>query len=301
MRKLLITGGTGQVGIELMRCPWPQDSSVFAPGRQELSLDDPQSIQAMIGRKRWDCVINSAAYTAVDAAEDDAGTAFIANCQGAAWLAEATATAGIPLIHLSTDYVFRGDGAQPYAEGDPTCPVSVYGASKAAGELAVRTINPRSVVLRTAWVLSAHRSNFLKTMLKLAASRDSLGVVADQTGCPTAAADIAEAVMTIALRLIDDPAAPTGIYHFVNAGEATWNELAHEIFRLSRNHGGPTAEVNAITSAQFPTRARRPANSRLATAKLSRDFGIWPRDWRTAIADIIAELAEGNRLEEPAQ
>lgn len=230
MRRLLITGGTGQIGTELLRRAWPDDVQVIAPRRGEIELGNKESIEAVVGREPWDCIINSAAYTAVDAAEDDPGSAFIANCQGPAWLAVAAARAHIPIIQISTDYVFRGDGTEPYAEDDPIGPVSVYGASKAAGELAVRTINPRSVVLRTAWVLSAHRSNFLKTMLKLAATRDSLGVVADQRGCPTAAADIADAVMTIALRLMEDSAAPVGTYHFVNSGEATWHELALEIF-----------------------------------------------------------------------
>jgi dTDP-4-dehydrorhamnose reductase len=301
MRKVLITGGTGQLGIELLRQAWPDDVEVIAPGRDEMDLHRQQSIGALIGGGPWSCVINSAAFTAVDAAEEDPGNAFMANCQGPAWLAEATAKADIPLIHVSTDYVFRGDGIQPYAEDDPVDPVSVYGASKAAGELAVRTINPRSVVLRTAWVLSAHRSNFLKTMLRVAASRDSLGVVADQRGCPTAAPDLAEALMTIALRLMEDSAAPTGTYHFVNSGDATWHELALEIFRLSGNHGGPTAEVRPITTAEFPTKARRPANSQLTTTKIGRDFGVRPRDWRSAVADIITELNRDNSLKESTQ
>lgn len=301
MRRLLITGGTGQLGIELLRATWPSDVEVIAPGRDEIDLGSRQSIQNLIDGQAWDCVINSAAYTAVDAAEDDPGNAFIANCQGPAWLAEATARARIPLVQVSTDYVFRGDGTQPYAEDDPVGPVGVYGASKAAGELAVRTINPRSVVLRTAWVLSAHRSNFLKTMLRLAVSRDSLGVVADQHGCPTAAVDIAEALMTIALRLMDDSSAPIGTYHFVNSGEATWHELALEIFRLSGQYGGPTAEVKPITTADFPTKAKRPANSRLSTAKIGQDFGIVPRDWRSAVADIVAELDRSNSLRESLQ
>lgn len=301
MRKILITGGTGQLGIELLRRPWPQDVQVIAPGRDEIDFGNQRAIELLIDRERWDCVINSAAYTAVDAAEDEPGNAFVANCQGPAWLAEATARAQIPLIQVSTDYVFGGDASEPYSEDHPIGPVSVYGASKAAGELAVRTINPRSVVLRTAWVLSAHRSNFLKTMLKLAAGRDSLGIVADQRGCPTAAADIADALMTIALRLMEDPAAPTGTLHFVNAGEATWHELAQEIFRLSATLGGPTAEVRPITTAEFPTKAKRPANSRLATAKIGKDFGITPRDWQPAVAEIIAELDRCNLLKDSTQ
>lgn len=298
MRKILITGGKGQLGIELLRLSWPADVELYAPSREELDLASAQSIAAVVGSEPWACVINAGAYTAVDAAESDAGNAFLANCQGPAFLAEATAKAGIPLIHVSTDYVFSGDAHRPYREDDPICPVSVYGASKAAGELAVRAINPRSVVLRTAWVLSAHRSNFLKTMLRLAATRPSLRVVADQLGCPTAAADIAAAIAAIAIRLVEDEGVPVGTYHFVNSGEASWNELAIEIFRQSGERGGPVADVEPIATSEYPTAASRPANSRLATGKIQSDFGISPRDWRAAVADIIAELDRNGTLKE---
>ena len=298
MRRILITGGTGQLGIELLRQSWPSDIEVHAPPREEIDLADPQSIETMVGREAWACVINTAAYTAVDAAESDAGSAFLANCQGPAWLAQATAHAGIPLIHVSTDYVFGGDASEPYREDDPISPVGVYGASKAAGEIAVRTINPRSVIVRTAWVLSAHRSNFLKTMLRLAADRPALRVVSDQRGCPTSAADIAAALVTIACRHMEDVGAPAGTYHFVNSGEASWHELAVEIFKLSAARGGPTAEVEPIAARDYPTAARRPANSRLATAKIARDFGISPRDWHAAIADIVAELDQNGTFKE---
>ena len=298
MKRILITGGTGQVGIELVRQPWRSDIEIWAPGRAELDLANPDAIRAAIADKRPACVINAAAYTAVDAAENDAANAFLANCQGPAWLAEETAKTATPLIHVSTDYVFRGDSSGTHGEDDPVDPVGVYGASKAAGEFAVRSINARSVIVRTAWVLSAHRSNFLKTMLRLAADRPTLRVVADQIGCPTSAADLASALSTIALRHIDDESAPTGTYHFVNAGEASWHDLAAEIFRLSRSVGGPSADVEPIASSEFPTRARRPANSRLASDKISRDFGIHPRKWRAAVADIIAELDRTGMLKE---
>ena len=301
MRKVLITGGTGQVGIELRRQAWPADVELQTPSRDELDLGEANSIREMIGRERWSCVISSAAYTAVDAAEDDVGQAFQANCQGPAWLAEATGKAGIPLIHLSTDYVFSGDAREPYSEDDKVCPIGAYGASKAAGELAVSCANPRSVIVRTAWVLSPHRSNFLKTMLRLAKERSTLWVVADQRGCPTSAGDIARAVMTVALRHMEDPAAPTGTYHFASSGDASWHELASEILRMSALAGGPSADVQPIGSAEFPTRARRPANSQLATRKITRDFGIDPRDWRTAVADIIAELGRMEHWKEVVQ
>ena len=301
MRSILVTGGTGQLGIELQRQQWPDGVRVHAPTRDELDLGRPDSIRAILAGGAWDCVINPAAYTSVDAAEDEPGDAFLANCQGPAWLAEATAKRGIPLIHVSTDYVFAGDSDRPYTEDDPIGPAGVYGASKAAGELAVRSANPRCVIVRTAWVLSAHRSNFLKTMLRLAAGRDSLSVVADQHGCPTSASDIAATLAAIAGRLMGDTDAPTGIYHFVNSGEASWHELAIEILRLSAERGGPTAEVRAIGTDQFPTKARRPANSRLSIAKIERDFGIRARGWREAVADIMSDLDQTNALREAKQ
>jgi dTDP-4-dehydrorhamnose reductase len=289
-RHILITGGAGQVGLELQAHAWPEDVVVHAPGRDDLDLADPASVRAAFAVRPYSAVINSAAWTAVDKAEDAVADAFLANAQGPAVLAEVTRQAGVPLVQVSTDYVFDGSADRPYVESDPVGPLGVYGASKLAGELAVRSGNPRSAVLRTAWVLSVHRANFLKTMLRLAESRDRLGVVGDQIGCPTSARDIARALAVITLRLMDDPDAPTGVYHFVNAGETSWAGLAREIFALSRAAGGPSAEVDAITTDQYPTPAKRPANSRLETTKLSRDFGIQPRDWRAAVAEIVAEL-----------
>jgi dTDP-4-dehydrorhamnose reductase len=297
MRNLLITGGTGQLGIELIRHSWPKDVRVHAPSRAELDLGRPDSIRDILGSARWDCVINAAAYTAVDLAEDDAGNAFLANCQGPAWLAEATAKCGIPIIHVSTDYVFAGDSLRPYSEEDPICPINIYGASKAAGEIAVRSNNPRSVIVRTAWVLSPHRSNFLKTMLRLAAERDRLRVVADQRGCPTSATDLAGALAIVAKQAIEDPAS-SGTYHFCNAGDASWHELALEILGQSASLGGPFADVDPINTSDFPTRAKRPANSQLVTGKISRNFGINPRNWRLAVADIMAELGGTSALKE---
>lgn len=297
MRNLLITGGTGQLGIDLVRHSWPEDVRVHAPSRAELDLGRPDSIRDVLGSNRWDCVINAAAYTAVDVAEDDAGNAFLANCQGPAWLAEATFKCGIPIIHVSTDYVFAGDSIHPYSEEDPLCPINIYGASKAAGEFAVRSINPRSVIVRTAWVLSPHRSNFLKTMLRLAAERDRLRVVADQRGCPTSAADLAGALAIVAEQAIENPAS-SGTYHFCNAGDASWYELASEILRQSASLGGPFADVDPINTSDFPTRAKRPANSQLATDKIGRTFGINPRNWRLAVTDIMAELGGTSALKE---
>ncbi|MFG1230461.1 dTDP-4-dehydrorhamnose reductase [Xanthobacter wiegelii] len=290
-REILVTGGAGQVGLELQAIAWPSDIRIHAPARDELDITDPASVAAVFAAHSYAAVINPAAYTAVDKAEGDVGTAFAVNAYGPALLAQATRTAGIPLVHVSTDYVFDGTADRPYVETDPIGPLGVYGASKLAGELAVRSGNPRSVVMRTAWVLSRHRANFLKTMLRLAETRPQLRVVGDQFGCPTSAAEIAEALATITLRMIDDAAAPTGIYHFVGGGETNWAGLAREIFAQSAGIGGVSASVESITTAEYPTPAHRPANSRLSTAKLGRDYGIVPRPWQEGVATIVRQLS----------
>jgi dTDP-4-dehydrorhamnose reductase len=287
---ILITGGAGQVGLELQAADWPDHVMIHAPARAEMDLGDIASVKAAFARIPFAAVINSGAYTAVDKAESEIAAAFAANAMGPAILAEATREASVPLIQVSTDYVFDGSKDGLYDEDDPVDPLGVYGASKLAGELAILSGNPRSVVLRTAWVLSVHRSNFLKTMLRLAADRPALRVVDDQHGCPTSARDIAGALKTITMKMITDVDAPTGVYHFVNAGETHWAGLAREIFRLSAEVGGPSATVDGIPSADYPTPARRPSNSRLSTGKLARDYAIKPRPWQAAVAEIIAEL-----------
>jgi dTDP-4-dehydrorhamnose reductase len=291
-RAILLTGGGGQVGTEFQRLA-PEGFEIVAPGRDQLDLADPDSIAAFVASRPWACVINSGAYTAVDKAQSDPVTAWKVNALGPAAFAWATAQAGAPLIQLSTDYVFDGDKATPYLEDDPVGPVSVYGASKEAGEQAVRAGNPRHVILRTAWVVSPHGANFIKTMLWLAETRDRLTVVDDQRGCPTSAADIARALAVIATRLADDAKAPTGTYHFVNSGEATWCGLAREIFSLAQAKGRAVPTVEAIPTSAYPTPARRPENSRLDTAKLTRDFGVEPRPWRTAVSEVVETLLAG--------
>ncbi len=264
------------------------------PGRAELDLADPSSIRAVFAQRSFDAVINAGAYTAVDRAEGEVAAAFAANAVGPATLADLTRAMDVPLIHVSTDYVFNGGAEHPYREDDPVGPLNVYGASKLAGELAVRAGNRRSVVLRTAWVLSAHGSNFLKTMLRLGSERSRLRVVEDQLGCPTSARDIAETLRTITLQMMAAPDAASGIYHFVNAGETNWAGLAREIFALNAQAGGSSVAVEGISTADYPTQARRPANSRLSTAKLTRDYGIQPRAWQTALGEIMDELKQGH-------
>ncbi len=291
MREILVLGGSGQVGTALARLPLPEGVALVAPPRSTCDLVDPASVVATVAARPWAAVINTAAYTAVDRAETEIAAAWTLNALGPAVLAEATARAGIPLVHVSTDYVFSGALDRPYREDDPIGPVGVYGGSKEGGEQAVRTANPRHAILRTAWVVSPHRANFLKTMLRLAAERDELRVVADQRGCPTSAGDLAEALLAVALRLADDPAAPTGTFHAVNAGETTWADFASAIMAASAARGGPSARIVPITTADYPTPARRPANSRLATDRLAEAFDIRLRPWQEATEAIVADLS----------
>lgn len=287
---ILVAGGTGQVGLELQRQPWPEGITLLAPDRAALDLGRQDSIAAWFADRQVDCIINAAAYTAVDLAESNAGAAFATNAEAPARLADEARARGIPLLHVSTDYVFNGRLGRPYREDDPADPLGVYGASKLAGELAVRAGAPRHVILRTAWVISAHRHNFLKTVLRLAMEQPELRVVADQHGCPTGARDIAAALRIIALVHLADPAASCGTYHFVNAGSTTWHGLAQAILAAHVECGGKQVPVVPIAVAGFPTKARRPANSRLDSMKIGRDFGITPRPWHEVVTEIVSEL-----------
>lgn len=291
---VLLTGGSGQVGTEVIARA-PAGVNIVAPGRDRLDMSDPDALVAMVASHPWAAVINCAAHTAVDRAESEILAAWKINALAPAALAQATAQAGIPLIQVSTDYVFDGSKAGYYLESDPVAPVSVYGASKEAGEQAVRTGNPRHVILRTAWVVSPHGANFIKTMLRLAETRPELRVVDDQRGCPTSATDIAQALLIITRRLVSDPQAPAGTYHFVNGGEATWCGFARTVFEIAIAHGRPAPSVEGITTADYPTPARRPANSRLDVAKLAQDYAISPRPWREAVDEIVAALLAGQK------
>lgn len=291
-RRILVTGGTGQVGTELLRCRWSSDVELNAPNRHELDLNDCDTIGQYIASGNFSAVINCAAYTAVDRAESDVLAAWKVNALAPAAIATATKRLDIPIIHVSTDYVFDGTKVGPYVESDPVAPLGVYGASKEAGEQAVRTGNGRHVILRTAWVYSAQGTNFVKTMLRLGRERALISVVNDQTGCPTAAPDIALALASIADRLIEDEKAPVGTYNFVNSGYATWYEFACEIFRQRREAGHSVPTVTAISTQQYPTPARRPTNSRLSTDKLSRDFGIETRGWPVALQQVLASVSD---------
>ena len=290
-RDILLTGGAGQVGTELLARA-PADWRIAAPSSAELDVTNRDAVAVALASRPWALVINAAAYTAVDRAEDEAAAAWAVNAGGPANLAEAATAHAAPLIQLSTDYVFDGANPAPYVEDDAVAPLGVYGASKEAGERAVRAARGRCVILRTAWVVSPHRGNFIKTMFRLADEGRPLRVVDDQLGSPTSAADIAGALIAVGRRLIEDPRAPTGTYHFVNAGEATWRELAAFALEARAAHGPPAPGIEAIATSAYPTRARRPMNSRLATGKIERDYGLRPRPWREAIREVVDALAQ---------
>lgn len=290
--RVLVTGITGQVGGALAVRPAPAGMAWIPAGRDRLDLSAPDGIAAALAAIAPDAVVNPAAYTAVDAAETDSATAFRVNRDGPAALAEACSARGIPLIHLSTDYVFDGTGSRPYRADDPVAPLGVYGASKEAGEQAVRAALPDHVILRTAWVYAAEGKNFVNTMLRVGAERDELRVVADQRGTPTPAGDIADAIAAIlAARLAGT--AIRGTFHYTAAGETTWHGFAEAVFRRAGRHWGRRPVVHAITTADYPTPARRPAYSVLDNAALDAalsGFGPVPRrPWETALNAVLDE------------
>lgn len=289
-RAILITGANGQLGTELKRCCWPEGCDIVAVNREQLDLTNTLAISAVMASRQWAAVINCAAYTAVDQAETDVVTAWTVNALAPAAFGEACAKFDIPLVQVSTDYVFAGDKTGAWEVGDPIAPLGVYGASKLGGELAVRSSGARFAIVRTAWVVSAHGKNFIKTVLRIAKSHESLKVVDDQRGSPTSAADLAHALMTITLRLVENAAAPTGIFHFSNVGATSWAGFATEIFRQSAARGGPVALVIPVVTDDYPTLAKRPANSLLSHIAIHETYGIEPRSWQTALSDILDEL-----------
>ncbi|WP_114213968.1 dTDP-4-dehydrorhamnose reductase [Ochrobactrum sp. 3-3] len=290
--KILVTGREGQVVQSLLeKASLRPDLEVIALGRPELDLAKPETVHSAIMGIKPDLVISSAAYTAVDMAEDEPELAFGVNATGAEAVAEAAKTCGVPVIHLSTDYVFAGDADEAYVETDATGPRGVYGSSKLEGERLVAQANPQHIILRTAWVYSPFGKNFVKTMLKLAETRDALSVVSDQWGNPTSALDIADAIIQVADHLAAVPDfSAYGVYHLTGTGDTNWSGFARAIFDESARLGGPTATVADIATADYPTKAARPANSRLSTAKFKQVFNWSAPHWQSSLRDVVARL-----------
>ena len=283
-RPVLVTGGTGQLASALAASP-----TARRVGRPEFDFDRPETIETAFHATRPRLVVNAAAYTAVDKAETDDAAAFRANRDGPARLARLCAEANVPLVHVSTDYVFDGLKLDPYVEADPVAPQGVYGASKLAGEQAVMASGANAIILRTAWVYAAVGKNFVRTMLTLGKTRDRLSVVADQHGCPTAAADLADAIMAI-VALLDRTGWQSGyrgIFHAAGTGATTWHGLAVAAFHEAARHGAPVPQVTPLATADWPTPAKRPANSRLDCTRLHEVFGVRLPPWRESLARTV--------------
>jgi dTDP-4-dehydrorhamnose reductase len=288
--RVLVFGSTGQVARELRRAPFPKGVEIVALDRAAADLAMPDSLAAVVGRHKPDAVIIAAAYTAVDKAESEEALAHIVNGEAPGAIAAAAADRGVPVVHFSTDYVFNGEKDGFYDEGDPTCPINAYGRSKLSGEEKVRAANPRHLILRTSWVYSAHGANFLRTMLRLS-SREEVKVVSDQAGCPTAAGDLASALVRL-LPAILAKEAPWGIYHLAGGGSTSWYGFAEAIFAEAASHGVARPRNVAIATSDYPTPARRPQNSRLSSARFERTFGFALPDHRSALPTVVAEAIE---------
>jgi dTDP-4-dehydrorhamnose reductase len=287
--KLLILGAQGQLGQELAALCAERGIAARLMTRLECDISNLSQIQAAIEDASPSVVINAAAYTKVDQAEKEVGLAQLANRDGPAMLAQASAEFGIPLIHVSTDYVFDGSKPSAYIETDPVAPLGVYGLSKEAGERAIRSVQDRHIIVRTAWVYGIHGRNFLKTMLDLAATREGWGVVSDQVGNPTATADLAEALLMAAAKTYGSDTC-WGTYHFAGQGDATWFEFAEEIVASQVAFTGKRPALKAITSEEFPTPARRPRNSRLNSDLFASVFGVRALPWRARTRSIVETI-----------
>lgn len=286
--RLLITGAGGQVGQELGARGRKAGFDILALARDDLDITDREAVVQAIAGGAPGIVINAAAYTAVDRAESEPEIAYAINAAGAGHIAKACAEASIPILHISTDYVFDGRGTRPYSEDDPIAPQSVYGASKAAGEEAVRNAAAQHIILRTSWVFGAQGSNFVKTMLRLAGERDELAVVNDQQGCPSAASDIANVLLTLAGRALRNrDSFPWGTYHFCNHGVTSWHGFASAILREAARRGARSIPARGIPTTDYPTPAQRPAWSVLDCSKLEETFGIAPRPWEKGLGEVL--------------
>lgn len=294
---IFVAGKTGQVARALEKEATARGIDLKTHGRPDFDIADASAVAASVKASNPTAVVNAAAYTAVDQAESEEAQANLINAAGAAALAKAAHSLGIPFIHISTDYVFDGTKSTPYLETDPVGPTGAYGRSKLAGEDAVLDANPQAIILRTAWVYSPWGKNFLKTMLSLA-GRDTLSVVADQQGNPTYAPDIARAILDI-LREVghkEPSPAQAGIYHLAGTGDTNWHEFATAIFDAGSAFGLPKPNVKAITTADYPTPATRPANSRLDCSKVREIFGVEMPHWRESTEACVKQLSKDGQL-----
>jgi dTDP-4-dehydrorhamnose reductase len=293
--RILIIGAQGQVGWELTRRAPTFGHEALAWDVEELDITDAAAVDRELTASGADVVINAAAYTAVDKAEQEPALAFAVNRDGPAHLAAACARLQIPLLHISTDYVYDGAKNGPYVENDPTQPLGVYGASKLAGDAAVQQLLPRHLILRVSWVFGIHGHNFVKTILRLAREREELRVVADQWGCPTFAGDIADTLLELAGRIAKiDACAAWGVYHYCGEPATTWHGFASTIVELARAREAlPVRTVTAITTADYPLPSARPVNSVLDCAKLAARFGIQPRRWRDGLESLLVAVQSG--------
>lgn len=293
--KIMITGGEGQLGTELIAQSAAHGAKVLAPTLAEMDLTRPANVDGFWDAFRPAVVINAAAYTAVDRAETEAELAFAVNAAAPAYLARRCAREGTPLIHISTDYVFDGLKGSPYLEEDPVVPLGVYGRSKAEGESAVRGALDRHLIVRTSWLYSAHGANFVKTVMRLAAERDELRIVDDQVGSPTCAADLAAAILAIADRLGAGEAVPWGTYHYCGSGVTSWYGLARHVLEIlvSRRHMA-SFRLTPIPTAQYPTPARRPPYSVLDCRRIESRFGLARPPWQSSVAKTVDRLLKAS-------
>jgi dTDP-4-dehydrorhamnose reductase len=291
-RRVLVIGAYGMLGRDLVQCLEQSGCRVLGWDLEHIDITQPSDVRTKLYEASADVVINCAAYTAVDRAESEPELTYAVNRDGAANLADACAVRQTPLIHISTDYVFDGEADRPYREDDPANPIGVYALSKWQGEEAVRQRVQKHLIVRTAWLYGVHGHNFVKTILRLASEREELRVVADQHGCPTWSADLADALVTLARRIMADHAAvPWGTYHYCGAGETTWHGFAQAIIEEGRRWKGLRArQVVPITTAEYPLPARRPPWSVLDCSKVAAAFGITPRPWQESVAEMLRQL-----------
>jgi dTDP-4-dehydrorhamnose reductase len=285
--RILVTGLQSQLARSLQeKAVEHSDLHVEFVGRPELELSERGRSAALIAERRPDIVINAAAYTMVDQAESEPELAFRINADAAGEMAKAAREIGAKIVQISTDYVFNGEADAPYTEDSPTAPLNVYGRSKLAGEEQVRAANPDHLIVRTSWVHSPFGHNFVRTMLRLAADRDEIRVVADQKGCPTNALDLADALLTAVPRCRNWGAT----YHVAAPEPCSWADLASAVFQASRERGGPWARIVPISTADYPTPAKRPIHSALDSSRFARDFGIRLPDWRSSLEEVVDRL-----------